>query len=981
MSDDSLLETHEQRLSRLLLSGGMIREDQLRALEAEQKSSQTPLLLAQLLLSHGYLTAWELAQLLRAASEPSAAADQTLHTVMTRRATQPPERLGNYRVLSKIAQGGMATVYHAIETKLDRPMALKILWEEPGQEQLLSRLHREAKLAAALCHPHIIAVHEVGTFSEPAQAPLHYIAMAYIDGGSLADGLDQMERSERLRVLLQVAEGVAHAHSQGVIHRDLKPANILLTESSQAIVTDFGLARQQRETSDLTLTGAVLGTPHYMAPEQVQGHSKDCDARTDVWALGVMLYHLLTDELPFGGDTLWEVQSSILELEPEALSDPVAWAICLKALSKAPDQRYPDANAFLADLRNWQAGRPVSASAPRKRRWPVAVLAAAALTAVCLVAFRERIAPTSRRRPAPGGSVVRPLLPPPTDERQLRQLLAAVRRQISELRASFYIADQDVPARQRELIGSLEQLEQLTGKHPNQTALWTGLGEGWYWLGQDQRAEQALERAEALAPEDGWVHLYLGRIYLNQAMWLRMRDVRRVSHKQAAKLKRQATRKALLHMTRKIRGWAGEQQIDRALARAYRLMSQSNTQELDRLCREALERFKGQLGVEEFWLLQGLYGRPAKRVAALTRAIAHRPHYALAYFWRGYSRQEQGDHAGAIADCSAALALRPGFMMARFTQAASRYTSGDMAGAAADFTRVLELDPRSLLALINLGRAHQGLGQLKRALTDYNRFIAIERKDDSVYCNRSMVHQGLGQLAPALADAERAIQLDPKAARNWAQRGAVRSSRGDKQGAVADYDKALKLDPQLQLALHRRGLLRSELKDISGALADFSRAILLEPKFVPSRYQRGYLHFKQRNYSRAIADLQRVLELAPRNSAAHFYLGRSLVGKADYPAAIRSLTTALRLDRKLNDVYHRRALARLQTGDAPGALADMRRFTQVEPGNWRGWLIYGVLLRRQGSRKAAISALRKARRLATPRDKRVVDKELARSGG
>ena len=103
------------------------------------------------------------------------------------------------------------------------------------------------------------------------------------------------------------------------------------------------------------------------------------------------------------------------------------------------------------------------------------------------------------------------------------------------------------------------------------------------------------------------------------------------------------------------------------------------------------------------------------------------------------------------------------------------------------------------------------------------------------------------------------------------------------------------------------------------------------------------------------------------------------MGKADYPAAIRILTTALRLDRKLNDVYHRRALARLQTGDAPGALADMRRFTQVEPGNWRGWLIYGVLLRRQGSRKAAISALRKARRLATPRDKRVVDKELART--
>src|SRR5438477_91232 len=206
-----------------------------------------------------------------------------------------PRRLGKYDVLSEIGRGGTSIVYKAMDPDLKRTVALKVL-RDAVHPVLIERLHREATAAASLRHPNIVSVHEVGTILGPDGGALHFIAMDYVEGRNLAEAAAEMSPAERLEVIHSVAQTAAFAHEQGIVHRDLKPENILLepatrVESSglrwRVWLTDFGLAKIIGG-EDLTRSGTVLGTPHYMSPEQVRGRAREMVPATDVWALGVM---------------------------------------------------------------------------------------------------------------------------------------------------------------------------------------------------------------------------------------------------------------------------------------------------------------------------------------------------------------------------------------------------------------------------------------------------------------------------------------------------------------------------------------------------------------------------------------------------------------------------------------------------------------------------------------------------------------------
>jgi eukaryotic-like serine/threonine-protein kinase len=279
--------------------------------------------------------------------------------------TPPPRVLGDYELLEELGRGGMGVVYRARQVSLDRPVALKMVRAADGASVAeVQRFRNEAAIVARLDHPHIVPVYEVGEHD----GRLFY-SMKLIEGGSLAGQLERFRADPRSAagLLVTVAQAVHHAHQRGVLHRDLKPPNILLDPSGQPHVTDFGLAKRLTTDSELTLSGALLGTPCYMAPEQTAGHKGLATTATDVYGLGGILYTLLTGRPPCEGETLAETLDRVRDCEPSPpsaanrLVDRDLETVCLKCLRKDPAERYGSAEALAKDLERWLAGQPIKA--------------------------------------------------------------------------------------------------------------------------------------------------------------------------------------------------------------------------------------------------------------------------------------------------------------------------------------------------------------------------------------------------------------------------------------------------------------------------------------------------------------------------------------------------------------------------------------------------------------------------------------------
>jgi hypothetical protein len=295
---------------------------------------------------------------------------------------------GDYELLEEIARGGMGVVYRARQVSLDRTVALKMM--RPGllsTEAEIRRFLSEARTAAGLRHPHIVAIHEAGEFEG-----LRYFSMDYVEGPNLAAIVREgpLAPAEAARYVQILAETVHFAHGKGILHRDLKPSNVLVDGAGRPSITDFGVARRMGSDETGAGLGAVIGTPAYMAPEQASGDGAQVTATGDVYSLGAILYELLTGRPPFRAANPLEIVRMVVDTEPQRprslnpAIDARIEAICLRCLAKDPAARFPSAGELADDLKRYLAGDPVNS--PRQRSlWPA--LAAAAVVAVAVLSF------------------------------------------------------------------------------------------------------------------------------------------------------------------------------------------------------------------------------------------------------------------------------------------------------------------------------------------------------------------------------------------------------------------------------------------------------------------------------------------------------------------------------------------------------------------------------------------------------------------
>jgi serine/threonine-protein kinase len=266
----------------------------------------------------------------------------------------------------------MSLVYQARQNDLNRVVALKILRPELSHEaDTVQRFHHEARSAAQLDHPNIIPIYEIGELDGPSGLTLHYIAMKFIQGRTLKDMLQaegRLEPRQAAHILAKAGHALEYAHRQGIIHRDIKPSNILISDEGTIYLSDFGLACPLGSRTGITKTGVVMGTPEYMAPEQAEGKA-DIGPAADIYALGVVLYEMLTGDLPFEGETPMGIMVARLTQEPRPLSSvsdglpPAAEDIIMRALARDPAERFASVQEMLAALRSLE-GLEGTAAAP-----------------------------------------------------------------------------------------------------------------------------------------------------------------------------------------------------------------------------------------------------------------------------------------------------------------------------------------------------------------------------------------------------------------------------------------------------------------------------------------------------------------------------------------------------------------------------------------------------------------------------------------
>jgi serine/threonine protein kinase/tetratricopeptide (TPR) repeat protein len=818
-----------------------------------------------------------------------------------------PEQFGRYRIVRSLGQGNMGTVYLAHDTQLDRPVALKIpqFSAEFGPE-MRERFYREARAAATLEHPNICPVHEVGEINN-----VHYLVMAFVEGKTLVEviyGDRPITPRQAAVTLRKLALAMVEAHKKGVVHRDLKPANVMVNKRGEPVIMDFGLAqRVNKGEARLTQQGLMVGTPAYMAPEQVNGEGEGQGPLGDVYSLGVILYELLTRHVPFEGN-LTTVLCQIVTQEPAPPSsrskeiDPHLEAICLKAMAKRVEDRFASMTELAQALTDYLRGEgtPPGPSAPVPHpRTAIERLPASAPpgqkteSALAYASYFKMERPAGPRlgEPAPAAATG-------SGPRHPRRRKGGQRSRNSH-GALLMAACATVALL---AAGGIYYLLVLKGRGEPEG------GDSKESNGQETVRPREQKKKETLS------HIEKG----NQALAAKKADEAIAAFSEALRLDPHS---ALAFTGRAAAYWKKKDSV-RALADLNEALR------IDPKHAAAYD-VRGQVFADQ--------KKYEQAYSDFTEALRHDEKLAEAYLHRGQVHQAGKHFDKALADFSAALKLKKLFL-AYFHRGVIHKLRNDSDLALEDFTEALRLEGPDVDQHDDAhADAHNERGllllnkdKLDEALEEFNAVIKVRANVAAVFNNRGLIYKKKGVFDKAEENFTRAVQLAPTSPIPQTNRGEINLLKGKFPEAVKDCTGALAKDRQFWLAHQIRGRAYSQTKDWDAALKDFNDAITLGGKTWQGYYYRGVVYQDGKTDStRAIQDFTEAIARLPRDvkelihADVYYRRGKAYRAKAEFDHVLRDCTAALGIDPKLLDARGERGIAYYGKNEFPAALSDL----------------------------------------------------------
>jgi serine/threonine protein kinase/Tfp pilus assembly protein PilF len=736
-------------------------------------------------------------------------------------------RLSRYELQERLGEGSTALVYAAWDRELKRHVAIKVLREVVGMSEVArERFRREAQAAAGLSHPNLVTVYDAGAVDGQA-----YLVMERVQGRSLGDYLRDRHPDEReiAAILERTARGVAAAHEKGIVHRDLKPANILVSSTGDPKVGDFGMAHVMDSQMELTKTGVPLGTPLYMAPEQVQGKANAITPRTDVYGLGAILYELLSGRPPHVADSIVDLYGKIAREEPapprklNPKIPPELEAISLKALDKEPERRYATAALFADDLARFLDGKPILArpASPlyrlyrRLRAHRVAVaggLAALALAGGVALVNQHQLRALEAERIRERRDADERLLKSAQESLERSRKREESFKRLSNLWGRM-VAIQEwrqqasrTPTEIRnELKGLLEQVSMYIGAYPD-------LPQGYYIRARAQFAAGSYPPAEAdltLALDrhpdftPGWAllaHVKLER-YVERLYAWSARD--RADRRLEAEPILRGAEEALRHCEGGAPGkaaferwglsWTRADEINETLMLALKERYVQN--HVDVAKARLQEAQKKSPAAEYCDFLGNWAGDVTTALSWIEQAIALAPNWGRPYVDRSNLRNMLGDRRRAIEDLTRALEINPEFAMAYDHRGWYYCIDGKPDEAIEDCTQALKLEPGMATAFTHRAEAFRIRGNRLAAVKDCTDAIALAPKMASAWAVRGHAHLELGDVDAAIVDATQSIDLFPEDPLSFTIRALAYQAKKDFPRVLQNCEKALQLAP------------------------------------------------------------------------------------------------------------------------------------------------------------------------------------------